>query len=482
MAKYETFLFQKNIFHPQKISFTLQLIFATFSHLNNKMYPFNSILLSGSSITQVVQLNSIDSQIAAVAGGLLFVLLVFSFAASGSQVAFFSLEIKEINLLKTKAQSSYKRILDLLERPQELLLALQLASWSLYLAIIFVADYLINHLLIMDVNAWLALLLKIIVIFIFIFLLCECLPKAYAAQENIRFAKDFSIFTEIIYYLFKRVAGWMLQSSASLESSVFKRNTAAYYNAELDNALHFTHRGVSDDERRILQNVLKFNKVSVKQIMKSRLDVAAVDYNLNFAQVMRRLSEVKYSRLPVFQGDMDKVVGIINIKDFIPLMNEADNFDWRKLMTPVYFVHEQKAANDLLEEFQQKHIRFAVVVDEFGGTSGIVTLQDIQEEIVGERIEERGSASDEYKKIDDYNYIFDGKIMLADVCRIIGIPSDTFDVVKGDSDSLAGLVLELAGEIPPVGQIINCGDFNFSVEEISKNRLQKIRVMIDLQD
>jgi CBS domain containing-hemolysin-like protein len=322
------------------------------------------------------------------------------------------------------------------------------------------------------------LLLKIVAVFFFFFLLCECLPKSFFAQENIRFALDFSVFTQIVYYLFGRMASWMLQSS-----SILKRNSAAYYNAELNNAINLMHRDASEEEKRILQGVLKFNKVSVKQIMKSRLDVSAIDYDLNFTQVMRCLSDVKYTRLPVFQGDMDKVVGIINIKDFIPLLNETDaNYEWRKLISPVYFVHEQKMANDLLDEFQQKHIRFAVVVDEFGGTSGIVTLQDIQEEIVGERKEERNNPSGDYVKIDDYNYVFDGKIMLNDVCRIIGIPSDTFDVVKGGSDSLAGLVLELAGEIPPVGQIISSGDFNFSVEENKKNRLQKIRVTIDLQD
>jgi len=448
------------------------------------MYFFiDSILLSGGSVAQVAQLTGVDSQIAAIIGSLLVIFFIFSFAISGSQVAFFSLGIKDINLIKTKTQASYKRILDLLERPQELLLALQLANWSLYLAIIFAADYLIDHLLIINADVWLMLLLKIVVIFIFIFLLCECLPKAYAMQENIRFAKDFGVFTQIVYYLFGRVSGWMIRSSVSLESGVFKRDTATYYNAELDNAINLTHRGASEEEKRILQGVLKFNKISVKQIMKPRLDISAIDYNLNFTQVMRRLSEAKYTRLPVFQNDMDKMVGIINIKDFIPLIGKADsNDDWHKLISPVYFVHEQKMANELLEEFQQKHIRFAVVVDEFGGTSGIVTLQDIQEEIVGERREERDNQNDDYMKIDDYNYVFDGKIMLNDVCRIIGIPSDTFDVVKGDSDSLAGLVLELAGEIPPVGQIINSGDFNFSVEEISKNRLQKIRVTIDLQD
>ncbi|WP_082915159.1 transporter associated domain-containing protein [Arachidicoccus ginsenosidimutans] len=431
---------------------------------------------------QVVHLDAADSQIAAILGILLLILFVFAFAVSGSQMAFFSFGIKDINIIKTKTQPSYKRILDLLERPQELLFALQIANWFLYLAIIFTSSYLIDHLVITGISFWGMLLLKVVAIFVPIFLIGETLPKAYAAQENVRFAKDFGVLTEIVYYFFRRIAGWMLLSSNSLEASIFKRDTSSYYNVELDNAIGITHRDASEEEKRILQGVLKFNKVTVKQVMKSRLDVSGIDYSLTFPQVMKRLQELKYTRLPVYENNLDKMVGLVNIKDFIPLIGEKDNYDWHKHISTVYFVHEQKMAGELLEEFQEKHLRFAVVVDEFGGTSGIVTLQDIQEEIIGEIKDERDIENETYKKIDDYNYIFDGKVMINDVCRIIGIPSDTFDVVKGDSDSLAGLVLELAGEIPQVGQIINCGDFNFSVEEINKNRLQKIRVMIDLED
>ncbi|HEY0299028.1 MAG TPA: transporter associated domain-containing protein [Arachidicoccus sp.] len=431
---------------------------------------------------QVVHLDAADSKMATILGVLLVIFFIFSFAVSGSQVAFFSFGIKDINLIKTKSQPSYKRILDLLERPQELLFALQIAGWFLYLAIIFTSSYLIDHLLIIDVGFWGMLLLKTVLIFIVIFLFAECLPRAYAAQENVRFAKDFGVLTEIVYYLFKRMGAWLLVTTNSLESAMFKRDTGSYYNVELDNAISLTQRDASEEEKRILQGVLKFNKITVKQVMKSRLDVSGIDYDLNFAQVLKRLRETKYTRLPVYEKTMDKMVGIINIKDFLPLINESDNYDWHKLIGAVYFVHEQKMAGELLEEFQEKHLRFAVVVDEFGGTSGVVTLQDIQEEIIGEIKDERDIENETYKKIDDYNYVFDGKVMINDVCRIIGIPSDTFDVVKGDSDSLAGLVLELAGEIPQVGQVINCGDFNFSVEEINKNRLQKIRVIIDMEE
>lgn len=442
---------------------------------------FLSTILNNAT-AQVVHLDAADSRMATILGVLLVIFFIFSFAVSGSQVAFFSFGIKDINLIKTKSQPSYKRILDLLERPQELLYALQIASWFLYLAIIFTFSYLIDHLLVVDIAGGWMIVLKIVVIFTAIFLFGECLPRAYAAQENIRFAKDFGVLTEIVYYLFKRMGAWLLVTTNSVESALFKRDTSSYYNVELDNAISLTQRDASEEEKRILQGVLKFNKITVKQVMRSRLDVSGIDYNFSFSQAMRRIREVKYTRLPVYESTLDKVVGLINIKDFLPLIDEGGDYDWHDLIAPVYFVHEQKMANELLEEFQEKHLRFAVVVDEFGGTSGIVTLQDIQEEIIGEIKDERDIENETYKKIDDYNYIFDGKMMLNDVCRIIGLPSDTFDAVKGDSDSLAGLVLELAGEIPQTGQVINCGDFNFKVEEVNKNRLQKIRVMIDMDE
>lgn len=442
---------------------------------------FLSTILNNAT-AQVVHLDAADSRMATILGVLLVIFFIFSFAVSGSQVAFFSFGIKDINLIKTKPQPSYKRILDLLERPQELLYALQIATWFLYLAIVFTFSYLIDHLLVTNIAGGWMIVLKIVIIFTAIFLFGESLPRAYAAQENIRFAKDFGVLTEIIYYLFKRMGAWLLVTTNSVESALFKRETGSYYNVELDNAISLTQRDASEEEKRILQGVLKFNKITVKQVMRSRLDVSGIDYSFNFGQAMRRIREVKYTRLPVYEGTLDKVVGLINIKDFLSLIDESDDYDWHDLIAPVYFVHEQKMANELLEEFQEKHLRFAVVVDEFGGTSGIVTLQDIQEEIVGEIKDERDIENETYKKIDDYNYIFDGKMMLNDVCRIIGIPSDTFDAVKGDSDSLAGLVLELAGEIPQVGQVINCGDFNFKVEEVNKNRLQKLRVMIDMDE
>ncbi|MBW7951491.1 MAG: CBS domain-containing protein [Chitinophagaceae bacterium] len=216
--------------------------------------------------------------------------------------------------------------------------------------------------------------------------------------------------------------------------------------------------------------------------MKTRLDVHGIDYESSFKEVLKHVTELHYSRLPVFKESLDEIVGIIHTKDLIQYINEVDDYDWHKLLRQPYFVHEQKMIEDLLTEFQNKRIHFAVVVDEFGGTSGIVTMEDIMEEIIGEISDEFDEEDNiGVKKIDDSNYIFEGKTMIKDVCKYMQLPLDTFDTVKGESDSLAGLVLELAGQIPYVTQVIVCGDFEFTVLELERNRINKIKVSIKPQ-
>jgi CBS domain containing-hemolysin-like protein len=208
------------------------------------------------------------------------------------------------------------------------------------------------------------------------------------------------------------------------------------------------------------------------------LDVSGIEDKTNFKDLVRKIEELHYSRLPVYKEDLDEVVGIIHTKDVLPFLDSDDDFDWHKLMRQPYFVHENKLIEDLLEEFQSKRIHFAVVVDEFGGTSGIVTLEDILEEVIGDIKDEFDEEESGFKKLDDNNYIFDGLTSLSDVCKLMELPIDTFDAIRGESESLAGLVLEIAGEIPKANEVINSGDFDFTILEIMKNRLQKIKITI----
>ena len=215
--------------------------------------------------------------------------------------------------------------------------------------------------------------------------------------------------------------------------------------------------------------------------MKARMDVHGVEWNMPFSKLVKQIEELHYSRLPVFKEDLDEIAGIIQTKDFIPHLYEKEDFDWHHLVRQPYFVHEQKLIEDLLKDFQSKHIHFAIVVDEFGGTSGIITLEDILEEVIGEIKDEFDEDETSYKKLDEYNYIFEGKMMINDVCKIMELPTDTFDGVKGESDSVAGLVLEIAGDIPVNNQVIPCGDFEFMVVEMYKNRIEKLKITIKPQ-
>ena len=227
-----------------------------------------------------------------------------------------------------------------------------------------------------------------------------------------------------------------------------------------------------------MKGVVKFGNITVKQIMRSRLYVNGISYSSTFSDLIKRVEELHYSRLPVYKGSLDEVVGILNTKDLIAYLNEGENFDWHPLMRQPFFVPEPKLIEDLLKEFQQKRIHFAVVVDEFGGTSGIVTMEDILEEVIGDIKDEFDDEESDNYKLDDYNYIFEGRKMINDACKSMGLAPDTFDTIRGDSDSVAGLVLEIAGEFPAVNQKFTAGDFTFIPLSISKNRIDKVQITI----
>jgi CBS domain containing-hemolysin-like protein len=244
---------------------------------------------------------------------------------------------------------------------------------------------------------------------------------------------------------------------------------------ELDDAIEINNVQTSVEEKNILKGIVKFSNISVKQIMRFRLEVNGIDYNTGLQDVLKKVEELHYSRLPVYKNNLDEIVGMLNTKDLMPFLNEA-SYDWHNLIRPTLFVPESKLIKDLLKEFQTKRIHFAIVVDEFGGTSGIVTMEDILEEIIGDIKDEFDEEENSIRKVDDHTYIADAKIMLYDLCRSMRLPIDTFDPVKGESDSLAGLVLEIAGEFPPINETVKSGDFEFTVLESEKNRIKTVKI------
>ena len=414
---------------------------------------------------------------------LLIVLLLISFFVSGAEVAFFSLSYKDMNMLKTKQQPGYKRIVDLLEEPKTLLASLLIANSFVNISIIIISNFVIDSLFQFDTRLlWVEFLIKVLAVTFLLVLFGEVMPKVMATQNNIRFAKDAGALVETISYLFKGLSERLVKTSDFIERKLAKKTSASYSLEELDHAIDITTENeASQKEKNILKGIVKFSNISAKQVMKARLDVSGIEHSTSFAQLVKRIEELHYSRLPVYKDDLDRVVGMIHTKDILPHLAEPEDFNWRTLMRPPYFIHEQKMIEDLLQEFQAKRIHFAIVVDEFGGTSGIVTLEDIMEEIIGEIKDEFDDEDLAYSKIDDFNYTFDGKIMIHDVCRVMELPMETFDEVRGESESLAGLVLELAGEIPSVNEVVSSGDFEFTVLEVEKNRLQKINVTIKPQ-
>jgi putative hemolysin len=409
-------------------------------------------------------------------------LLIISFVVSGSKVAFFSLSYKDINNLKTKQDSSWKRIVNLLEEPKALMSSLLIANTLINIAIIVLSNFLIDQLVLLKQDFWLfEFLIKVILVAFVMILFGEVMPKVWATQNNLQFAYYTSGIVELLHLLFRRISFWAVNRSDKLER-FFGSRKSAFSLEKLDYEIdRSTDNQASEEEKNILKGIIKFGSITVKQIMRTRLDVSGIEYELSFGELKRKVEELHYSRLPVYQGSLDSLAGMIHTKDMIPYLNEPDDFDWHTLLRTPFFVHEQKLIEDLLQEFQAKRIHFAVVVDEFGGTSGIVTFEDVLEEIIGDIKDEFDEEETASRRLEDGSYVFEGRTMINDVCKAMGLPPDTFDKVRGDSDSLAGLLLELSGEIPAANSVIPCGDFEFTILDADSSRIKKVKVTLKVK-
>jgi putative hemolysin len=409
-------------------------------------------------------------------------LLIISFVVSGSKVAFFSLSYKDINNLKTKQDTSWKRIVNLLEEPKALMSSLLIANTLINIAIIVLSNFLIDQLVLLKQDFWLfEFLIKVILVAFVMILFGEVMPKVWATQNNLQFAYYTSGIVELLHLLFRRISFWAVNRSDKLER-FFGSRKSAFSLEKLDYEIdRSTDNQASEEEKNILKGIIKFGSITVKQIMRTRLDVSGIEYELSFGELKRKVEELHYSRLPVYQGSLDSLAGMIHTKDMIPYLNEPDDFDWHTLLRTPFFVHEQKLIEDLLQEFQAKRIHFAVVVDEFGGTSGIVTFEDVLEEIIGDIKDEFDEEETASRRLEDGSYVFEGRTMINDVCKAMGLPPDTFDKVRGDSDSLAGLLLELSGEIPAANSVIPCGDFEFTILDADSSRIKKVKVTLKVK-
>jgi gliding motility-associated protein GldE len=282
----------------------------------------------------------------------------------------------------------------------------------------------------------------------------------------------------VLTNIFRPISRTLVSSTAYFEERLASKSSNPISTEDFEQAIEQTvGHTATREEVNIFKGILKFSAITARQIMRTRLDVTAVPDNMSFTDLQQVAIKVRYSRLPVYRGNLDTVVGVIHTKDLLPHAEKTD-FDWHTLIRPAYIVHERKLIADLRYEFQEKRVHLAIVVDEFGGTSGIVTLEDIMEEIIGDIRDEFDEDTLNFKKIDDHNYIFEGKTLINDACRAMGLPSDVFDMVRGESDSVAGLILELLGKFPSVNETVEYGGYDLTVLEIDRMRIKKVKLTI----
>ncbi len=419
----------------------------------------------------------------AVTGVLIFsalILFLVSFLVAGGEIAFFSLTQKDINVLKTRQHPSFRRIVTLLEQPKTLLASMLITNSLVNIGIILISNILLDDWLApYDLTFWPRFLIKVLAVTFLILLFAEVLPKVWATHNKVWFASVSSLTIEIFSSIFYRISKRLVRFSDRLEKKLSPDKNNMPDAGDLDHAIDLLpDNEATIEEKQILKGIRKFGDTPVKQIMRTRLDVSGIEYNTLFKDLLATVEELHYSRLPVYKSSLDEIVGMLHTKDILPQIDEAADYDWHSLVRTPYFVHEKKLIEDLLQDFRSKRIHFAIVVDEFGGTSGIVTLEDIMEEIIGEIKDEFDDEESINKKLDDYNYIFEGKCMINDACKAMNISGDIFDAIRGESDSVAGLVLEIAGEFPQVNEVLESGNFSFVPLEINKNRIDRVKITI----
>jgi putative hemolysin len=415
----------------------------------------------------------------------IIVLLAGSAMASGAEVAFFSLGPNQLHEIRLKEDKADKAVLHLLEMPKHLLATLLISNNFFNVAIVIISTYVTNSLFdFSQIPYWLAFLIQVVVVTSLILLFGEVMPKVYATRSSMKLARFLAGPLRILMSIFYPLSSLLVRSTNLIDRRISRKA----YNvsiSELSDAIELTSgNNTPDEEKKILQGIVKLGDIEVKEIMKSRVDVTAVDIRISFKELIELIVEAGYSRIPAYEDSFDHVKGILYIKDLLPHLGREEDFNWRELLRDAFFVPENKKINDLLQEFQEKKIHMAVVVDEYGGTSGIVTLEDIIEEIVGEISDEHDEPSGdfEYSKLDEYNFIFEGKTSLNDFYKILDIDDDLFDEIRGDADSLAGLILELMEKMPEKDEQVSYRQYTFTVKAVDKRRIKRVLVTLAIPE
>ncbi|KAA5537183.1 gliding motility-associated protein GldE [Taibaiella lutea] len=407
---------------------------------------------------------------------LILILLFLAAIAAGAEVAFFTLKVKDINYLKTKEQPGSRQAIQLLDDPELLFSTLRASKYTLAVAIILACNYMTKIFLPPQKNLLLSLAVNLVGITFLLLLFAEILPKVYARQNNVRLALFSAPIVKVMFSIFRPAAKMLTDSNEYSNRKKAQKKLLEMDSREFEETIELSMgHTATKEEVEIFKGIMKFGRITVKQIMHPRLDISAIRESWLFPKVREKILAAGYSRMPVYKNNIDEIAGMVYTKDFLPY-TEIEDFDWHSLIRPAYFVHQYKLIEDLLHEFQESHNHFAIVVDEFGGTSGIVTLEDIMEEIIGDIKDEFDEEEMNYRKIDEENYIFEGKMLINDMCRVMGVSFETFEDVRGESDSLAGLVLEISGKFPTVNEKISYGKYDFTILSIEKLRIGRVKV------
>lgn len=437
-------------------------------------YQFAPLLFTGSY--SVILLNTLSISVLLICSGLL----------SGSEVAFFSLGHQDKAELIEEQTSVAARILDLLSKPRYLLSTILIANNVINIAIILVSNSLINQLLPSGLNIYVNFLITVVAVTFLLVLFGEVAPKVYANQNNMRIARFMSRPLALLGRLFSPLSWILVNSTKVVEHRLrTKLNQSTVSQEDIASAIELTVKGnkYAKQDVDILKGIIRFGNTSAAEIMKPRMKVVALDITSSFDELVQVFKDEPYSRIPIYEEDLDKVKGIIHAKDLLELLGKTEQLNWHKLIRPALVAPEKKKIDDLFNDFQEKRTHMAIVVDEYGGTKGIVTMEDVLEEIVGEILDEFDDVEEKkYTKIDEYTYDFDGSTPVIEICKILDLRSDYFDDMREGAETIAGLVLVLNGSIPKLNMPIQCKDCQLIALAATLRRIEKIRLVLPQVD
>jgi gliding motility-associated protein GldE len=412
-------------------------------------------------------------------GVVIIILLLLSALVSGSEVAFFSLTQDEIAKCKASSHESERRIAAFIMQPQRLLATILVLNNFINISIITISAFLTWQIVGSKEPEGLVIIVLSSAVTVAIVYFGEIIPKVYANQNRVQFASFSTSLMSISFVVFYPLT-YVLMGIGNLIENKIERKGYNISVDEMNTALELTTKNeASIEEKGILKGIVNFGTLSVRQVMKSRMDVTAFDLETDFHELMDQINKTGYSRIPIYSETIDKIEGILYIKDLLPHIDKDENFNWIELLRPAFFVPESKKIDGLLKDFQEKHVHMAIVIDEYGGTSGLLTLEDIIEEIVGEINDEFDEDPEQtYTKVDKDTFIFESKTSLNDFCKTVEVDISLFDEVRGESESLGGLLLEINSKLPNAGDSISFDKFVFTVVAVDNKRIKRVRVFV----